>query len=128
MPLAALLVLSILMVAAAVALSIFSGVFRRAWGAIMVVGLALLGCTGLYAIGTARKFHETHAPRCPHCSAALPNLVHFAPVFDMLRDLEETVRVRPELFEMSSTASEKLSEAARLRCPHCNGIVAAPAV
>ena len=125
MPLAALLVLSILMVAAAVALSIFSGVFR---GAVIVVGLALLGFTGLYAIATARKFHETHAPRCPHCSAALPNLVHFAPVFDMLRDLEETVRVRPELFEMSSTASERLSEAARLRCPHCNGIVAAPAV
>jgi len=116
------------MVAAAVGLSTFSGVPRRAWDAVMIVGVGLLACTGLYVIATTRRFHQTHAPRCPHCSAALPNLVHFTLVFDMLSDLEETVKVRPELFEMSSGASEKLSEAARLRCPHCNGIVAAPAV
>ena len=128
LPLAALLVLSLLMVAAAVGLSTISGVPRPTWIAVAEVALALLASTGLYVIATTRRFHQTHAPTCPHCGAALPHLVNSQLILDLLRDLEETVKVRPDLFELSSSASEKLSGAARLRCPHCNGIVAAPAV
>ena len=128
LPLAALLVLSLLMVAAAVGLSTISGVPRPAWIAVSIVGLALLASTGLYVIATTRRFHQTHAPRCPHCDAALPHLANSPLILNMLRDLEERVKERPDLFELSSSASEKLSGAARLRCPHCNGIVAAPAV
>lgn len=130
LPPGALLALSLLIVGAAlVGLSTISGVPRRACFAAVSVGMALLACTGLYVIATTRRFHQTHAPRCPHCDAALPHLAKSGLILDLLRDLEETVKVRPDLFETwSSSASEKLSGAARLRCPHCNGIVAAPAV
>jgi hypothetical protein len=117
------------MVAGAVGLSTISGVPRPTWIAVAEVALALLASTGLYVIATTRRFHQTHAPRCPHCDAALPHLANSRLILDLLRDLEETVKERPDLFETwSSSASEKLSGAARLRCPHCNGIVAAPAV
>ena len=128
LPLGALLVLSLLIVAAGVGLSTVSGVPRPASFATSIIGVAVLACTGLYVIATTRRFHQKHAPRCPHCEEALPHLIHLTLTLEWLRDLEQRVKERKELFELSASASEKLSDAARLRCPHCNGIVAAPAV
>ena len=129
LPLGALLVLSLLMVVAAlVGLSTISGVPRRAWFAAVNVGMALLACTGLYVIATTRRFHQKHAPRCPHCDEALPHLIHRTLTLEWLRDLEQRVKERKDLFELSASASEKLSDATRLRCPRCKGIIAAPAV
>jgi hypothetical protein len=129
LPLGALLALSILMVVAAlVGLSTISGVPRGAWFAAVNVGMALLACTGLYVIATTRRFHQTHAPRCPHCDEALPHLIHLTLILEWLRDLEQRVKERRDLFELTASTSEKLSDAARLRCPRCKGIIAAPAV
>jgi len=128
LPLGALLVLSLLIVAAGVGLSTVSGVPRPASFATSIIGVAVLACTGLYVIATTRRFHQKHAPRCPHCEEALPHLIHLTLTLEWLRDLEQRVKERKELFELSASASEKLSDAARLRCPRCKGIIAAPAV
>jgi len=128
LPLGALLVLSLLIVAAGVGLSTVSGVPRPASFATSIIGVAVLACTGLYVIATTRRFHQKHAPRCPHCDEALPHLIHLTLTLEWLRDLEQRVKERKELFELSASASEKLSDAARLRCPRCKGIIAAPAV
>ena len=129
LPLGALLVLSlVIVVAALVGLSTISGVPRRAWFAAVNVGMTLVACTGLYVIATTRSFHQKHAPRCPHCDQPLPNLIHLTLTLDWLRELEQGVKEERYPFELSASTSEKLSAAARLRCPHCNGIVAAPAV
>ena len=128
LPLGALLVLRLLIVAAGVGLSTVSGVPRPASFATSIIGVAVLACTGLYVIATTRRFHQKHAPRCPHCDEALPHLIHLTLTLEWLRDLEQRVKERKELFELSASASEKLSDAARLRCPRCKGIIAAPAV
>jgi len=128
LPLGALLVLSLLIVAAGVGLSTVSGVPRPASFATSIIGVAVLACAGLYVIATTRRFHQKHAPRCPHCDEALPHLIHLTLTLEWLRDLEQRVKERKELFELSASASEKLSDAARLRCPRCKGIIAAPAV
>jgi hypothetical protein len=128
LPLGALLVLSLLIVAAGVGLSTVSGVPRPASFAASIIGVAVLACTGLYVIATTRRFHQKHAPRCPHCDEALPHLIHLTLTLEWLRDLEQRVKERKDLFELSASASEKLSDATRLRCPRCKGIIAAPAV
>ena len=129
LPLAALLVLSLLILASAIVLGTIFGASTSVVIDVSMVGFALLGCTGLYVIATTRPFHLAHAPKCPHCGAALPHLVTFKLLVEWLRELEQTAKERPDLFETwSANAGEKISEAARLRCPRCEGIVAAPAV
>jgi len=102
LPLGALLVLSLLIVAAGVGLSTVSGVPRPASFATSIIGVAVLACTGLYVIATTRRFHQKHAPRCPHCDEALPHLIHLTLTLEWLRDLEQRVKERKELFELVS--------------------------
>jgi hypothetical protein len=100
---------------------LFLPALRPLW--LGIGALAGLGFAGdaVYVLATSSRFHRLHAPRCPACDRSLTRLQYAGRMLDDLARLEGHSDWPAEL-------RERVREAAALRCPYCNAVVAAPAV
>jgi len=108
-------------IAFGILLSIYGSARRPGLGALETVGLAIIATVFAFVIATTRRFHRTHAPRCPSCDRSLPKLRWMLPILNLLREFEEDLAAPPHM-------REQLREADVLRCSYCHVIIAAPAV
>ena len=121
--LAAVFVGGLIFVAIGVSLRI-SGFARGPLG-VDALGLGAFAGVFAYVIATTRRFHLTHAPRCPSCNRSLPKLRPLLPILNQLREFEEDLGATQYAREQ---LREGLREASFLRCPYCHVPIAAFAV
>ena len=80
------------------------------------VGLAVIAVAFAYVIATTRRFHRTHAPRCPSCDRSLPKLRPMLPILSLLREFDEDLDAPQQM-------REQLREVSVLHCSYCHVVM-----
>ena len=107
---------------AVVALSlILVGTPEQLWRRALAVTLGIVVLEGLYILGTTRRFHWKHAPKCRACAGPLTLLGEQLSLVAHLGVIWQRGRLR-------RGPRRRLKRIMELECPHCGAAVIAPAV